>query len=98
MPGFGRQTPCPWGLGPEIRGTKKPHWTGTENSPATFGHFGQTGTFVWVDPTLPLACAVLTDRPFGPWAALAWPRLADEVLGGLATPGGDGPGSSLTGR
>ncbi|HTX00551.1 MAG TPA: serine hydrolase domain-containing protein [Acidimicrobiales bacterium] len=85
LPGFGRQRPCPWGLGPEVRGGKSPHWTGSRNSPATFGHFGQTGTFLWVDPEAGVACAVLTDRAFGPWAATAWPALADEVLGWWAT-------------
>lgn len=98
LPGFGRQSPCPWGLGPEIRGSKTPHWTGSRNSPATFGHFGQTGTFLWVDPALPISCAVLTDRAFAPWATLAWPRLSDEVLEGLATNRGEGAGGSLPAR
>ena len=50
LPGFGRFDPCDWGLGFELRDAKAPHWTGTRNSPATFGHFGQSGGFVWVDP------------------------------------------------
>jgi CubicO group peptidase (beta-lactamase class C family) len=81
LPGFGRQDPNDWGLGPEVRGTKAPHWTGSRNSPRTFGHFGQAGGFLWVDPDARLACACLTDRPFGPWAAEVWPPLADAVLG-----------------
>jgi CubicO group peptidase (beta-lactamase class C family) len=81
LPGFGRQDPNDWGLGPELRGTKAPHWTGSRNSPRTFGHFGQAGGFLWVDPDAGLACACLTDRPFGPWAAEVFPALADEVLG-----------------
>ncbi len=80
LPGFGRFDPCDWGLGVEIRGAKDPHWTGRHNSPATFGHFGQSGSFVWIDPVAGLACAGLADRPFGPWAAEAWPQLADAVL------------------
>src|SRR5262249_33852446 len=28
LPGFGRQTPNDWGLGPELRDAKSPHWTG----------------------------------------------------------------------
>jgi CubicO group peptidase (beta-lactamase class C family) len=80
LPGFGRQDPNDWGLGPELRGHKAPHWTGSRNSPRSFGHFGQAGGFLWVDPEAGLACACLTDRPFGPWAAEAWPALADEVL------------------
>lgn len=80
LPGFGLQDPNDWGLGLEIRGTKSPHWTGSRNSPATFGHFGRTGTFLWVDPVAGLALACLTDRPFGVWAGDAWPALSDAVL------------------
>lgn len=80
LPGFGAQDPNDWGLGFEIRATKQPHWTGTRNSPATFGHFGQRGTMLWVDPDARLALVALTDRPFGPWAAEAWPVLSDAVL------------------
>jgi CubicO group peptidase (beta-lactamase class C family) len=80
LPGFGRQDPNDWGLGFEIRDQKRPHWTGANNSPATFGHFGRSGTFLWVDPDADLACACLTDRDFGEWAAEVWPRLSDQVL------------------
>lgn len=80
LPGFGRQEPNDWGLGFEIRDGKEPHWTGSRNSPATFGHFGQSGTFLWVDPDAGVACAVLTDRDFGDWAKRDWPALSDGVL------------------
>ena len=80
LPGFGRQSPNDWGLGFELRDGKSPHWTGSRNSPATYGHFGRSGTFLWVDPEAELALGVLTDRPFGDWAVDAWPRLSDAVL------------------
>ena len=80
LPGFGRQDPNPWGLGVEIRGGKAPHWTGAANSPATFGHFGRRGTFLWVDPVAGLAAAVLTDIEFGSWATSAWPALSDAII------------------
>ncbi|GAA2634029.1 serine hydrolase domain-containing protein [Dactylosporangium fulvum] len=80
LPGFGRQDPNDWGLGFEIRDGKQPHWTGSRNSPATFGHFGRTGTFLWVDPRARLAVGCLTDRDFGDWAAEVWPALSDAVL------------------
>lgn len=83
LPGFGRQDPNPWGLGPEIRGEKHPHWTGSRNSARTFGHFGRAGTFLWVDPVVGLATIALTDRTFGPWAAEVWPVLGDAVLGAV---------------
>jgi CubicO group peptidase (beta-lactamase class C family) len=80
LPGLGRQDPNDWGLGFELRDEKSPHWTGRRNSPRTFGHFGGAGTFLWVDPEAGLACACLTDREFGDWAASAWPELSDAVL------------------
>lgn len=80
LPGFGRQEPNDWGLGFELRDAKHPHWTGSANSPATFGHFGRSGTFLWLDPERDLALACLTDLVFGGWAVEAWPRLADAVL------------------
>jgi len=80
LPGFGHQDPNDWGLGLEIRGTKQPHWTGSRNSPRTYGHFGQSGSMLWVDPDAGVGLVALADRSFGEWAAQAWPRLADAVL------------------
>lgn len=80
VPGFGRQDPNDWGLGVELRDAKSPHWTGALNSPRTYGHFGRSGTFLWVDPDAGIALACLTDLDFGDWASDAWPRLADAVL------------------
>ncbi len=80
LPGFGRQPNNDWGLGFEIRDSKAPHWTGSQNSPRTFGHFGQSGSFLWVDPEARMACAALADRDFDDWARQAWPRLSDDLL------------------
>jgi len=80
LPGFGRMERNDWGLGLELRDDKAPHWTGTQNSPRTFGHFGRAGGFLWVDPAVGLALACLTNLDFGQWAREAWPRLADAVL------------------
>jgi CubicO group peptidase (beta-lactamase class C family) len=80
VPGFGRQEPNDWGLGIELRDAKSPHWTGSRNSPRTYGHFGRSGTFLWIDRDAGLALGVLTDLDFGPWAAEAWPALSDAVL------------------
>ena len=84
LPGFGRQEPNDWGLGLELRDAKSPHWTGTRNAPGTYGHFGRSGTFLWVDPDAGVALACLTDRAFGDWATELWPRLSDAVLSELA--------------
>lgn len=78
LPGWGQQRPCDWGLGPEIRGTKYPHWSGTTASAATFGHFGAAGTLLWIDPD-GLRCAATCDRAFGPWAVELWPGFSDRI-------------------
>ena len=83
LPGYGRQRPNDWGLGFEIRDGKSPHWTGSRSSPGTFGHFGQAGTFLWVDPAARAACVVLTDRDFAEWSVAAWPPFTDGVLAAL---------------
>ena len=83
LPDFGRYRPLDWGLGVELKGEKGGHWSGTLTSARTYGHFGGSGTFLWVDPDRGVACAALTTRPFGDWAKEAWPRLSDAVLGEL---------------
>jgi CubicO group peptidase (beta-lactamase class C family) len=81
LPDLGRFDPNDWGLGFELRDEKSPHWTGSHNSSRTFGHFGGSGTFLWVDPDAGIALGCLTDLEFGEWAKEAWPRLSDAVLG-----------------
>ncbi|HVM65046.1 MAG TPA: serine hydrolase domain-containing protein [Acidimicrobiales bacterium] len=80
LPGLGHQVANDWALGPEVRDHKAPHWTGARNDPSTFGHFGASGSFIWVDPAAGVACACATGAPFGDWARAAWPALADAVL------------------
>ena len=82
LPDHGRFDPLDWGLGVQ-RNTSPPTWMGSRTSARAFGHFGGSGTFVWVDPERDLACAALTDRDFGDWAKEAWPRLSDAVVDGL---------------
>lgn len=86
LPGVGRFDPLDWGLAFELRDGKVPHWTGTRNSRATFGHFGGSGTFLWVDPVLDVALACLTDRAYGPWALESWPPFSDAVIVALSEP------------
>lgn len=83
LPGVGRFEPLDWGLGFELRDGKIPHWTGSRNSPATFGHFGGSGTFVWVDPAIDRALVCLMDRDYGAWALEAWPPFSDAVIAAL---------------
>jgi CubicO group peptidase (beta-lactamase class C family) len=83
LPEFGRYSPLDWGLGVELKGDRTGHWSGNLTSPRTYGHFGGSGTFLWVDPDRGVACAALTTRPFGDWAKEAWPLLSDAVLAEL---------------
>jgi CubicO group peptidase (beta-lactamase class C family) len=80
LPDFGRFDPLDWGLGFELKDAKAGHWSGTLTSPRTFGHFGGSGTFLWVDPERAVSLVVLTDREFGEWSKTAWPTLSDAVL------------------
>lgn len=80
LPGYGGQEHNDWGLGFEIRADKNPHWTSATNSPASYGHFGRSGTMFWIDPAAGLGLVALADRDFGPWAMQAWPALSESVL------------------
>jgi CubicO group peptidase (beta-lactamase class C family) len=82
LPDWGRFEPLDWGLGVQLA-TPQPSWMGTRVSRRTFGHFGGSGTFLWVDPEARVACAALTEREFGEWAKEAWPELSDAVLAEL---------------
>ena len=79
LPGFGRFDPCPWGLGLEVKGTKRPHWTGARWDPGSVGHFGQAGGFLVTTGARDLGVVSLGDVPFGPWATTAWPSFLDDV-------------------
>jgi CubicO group peptidase (beta-lactamase class C family) len=86
IPGLGSYKPNPWGLGIEIRDGKQPHWTGTLNSPRTFGHFGGSGTMMWIDPKINTGLIALTDLDFDKWpseALTAWSSLSDAVIRSL---------------
>jgi CubicO group peptidase (beta-lactamase class C family) len=89
IPDLGRFDPNDWGLGFEVKGSKQPHFSGARTSPRTFGHWGGSGTFVWVDPERGLALATLTDLEFGDWAKEAWPPFSESVVAELqrGTPG-----------
>ena len=82
LPDWGRFEPLDWGLGVQLN-TVPPSWMGSRASPRAFGHFGGSGTFLWVDPEVGVACAALSNREFGDWAKAAWPVLSDAVLGEL---------------
>lgn len=72
-----------WGLGWEIAADKARHWTGSKRSPATFCHWGQSGTLVWADPERRLALAVFGNRTVHrPWPLVPprWAELSDAII------------------
>ncbi len=79
LPGYGRQDDNAWGLGVEIRDGKHPHWTGPSQPATTFGHFGQSGSFLWVDRDAGIAAACLAGRDFGDWAVEAWAPFNEQL-------------------
>jgi CubicO group peptidase (beta-lactamase class C family) len=56
----------PWGLGPEIRGSKTPHWTPQQADPGSFGHSGDSGCLVWRDDAADLTWVRFGTREH-PW-------------------------------
>lgn len=70
VPGYGMHRPCPWGLGFEIHGEKDPHWMGANMPADAAGHFGMSGTYLWIAGDY--AMVSLTDRDFGDWAKPLW--------------------------
>lgn len=71
---------CPWGLGPELRGTKKPHWASIKASPGSFGHAGDSGCVVWTDPMQNITYTILTTRSFDEWAFDALPEIGTAII------------------
>jgi CubicO group peptidase (beta-lactamase class C family) len=71
VPGFGRFTPCPWGLGPEVRGDKQ-HWMGDWPS-NSFGHFGQSGSMMLLNAQEQIGLVATSTHVFGAWAVKLWP-------------------------
>ncbi len=80
LPGFGLMRDNQWSLGAEVRDSKMPHWSGTLNSPRTFGHFGRSGSLVWIDPENKRFLVFISGINFGRWAMELWPRLCNWVI------------------
>lgn len=76
LPGWGHQRDNLWGLGPEIKGDKRPHWLASEFSAESYGHFGQSGSFLWVDPQVKKAGFFLGEQRFGKIHQQLWPKLS----------------------
>ena len=72
---------CHWGLGPEIRDAKKPHWAPPEASSASFGHAGQSGCLAWSDPAAGVAWAYFGARTADSgWLLKRAPAIGSAIL------------------
>jgi beta-lactamase class C len=68
----------PWGLGPELRGNKAPHWIAPCFAADSFGHSGSSGMVVWADPSQRLRIVILGARAAdGGWLLRHGPKLSE---------------------
>ncbi|MEN9939068.1 MAG: hypothetical protein RLZZ387_5647 [Chloroflexota bacterium] len=82
--GFMTWDDCAWGLGFDLRGVKRPHFSGEYSSPETFGHTGVAGTFAWADPASDLVCVMLANRMlYNRWNSSRWSRFSTAVAGAV---------------
>ena len=73
--------PCPWGLGPEIRGNKSPHWVAAAAGPASFGHSGASGCVACYVPGSGTAFAIAGTRTADSgWLLRRAPAIGAAVL------------------
>jgi beta-lactamase class C len=76
--------PSPWGLGPELRGTKAPHWVSPQFAPASFGHSGASGMVVWADESSMVRIAMLGARAADSgWMLRHGPQITSLVINQL---------------
>ncbi len=68
---------CPWGVGPDIRGAKQPHWAPPNAAPQSLGHAGASGCIAWHDPGSDLSYAIMGTRT----AANGWLLRHATLLG-----------------
>lgn len=79
-PGYGSYADNTWGLGLELRGDKQVTWFPTISEGGTFGHFGQSGSFLWVAPESRFGAVFVGAEPFGNWHKQHWSRLNDWLI------------------
>lgn len=72
---------CPWGLGPELRDEKSPHWAPAQASSNSLGHAGTSGCVVWADPTADVSWAILGSRTAdNGWLLRRGPAIGAAIL------------------
>ncbi|GJG89689.1 hypothetical protein tb265_48700 [Gemmatimonadetes bacterium T265] len=79
---------CGWGLGPEMRGSKRPHWAAGPAAPESFGHVGLSGCVVWSDPVANVSWALLGSRTADcAWLLRHGPTITSAVRASVTAPG-----------
>ena len=61
----GTSSAIPWGFGWQLNWPNHPRGFGAILPAETFGHWGATGTLVWMDPTRSVYGVILTNEPMG---------------------------------
>lgn len=79
LPGYGHHRDNLWGTGVEIHGHKTPHYLPPEFPSEVFGHFGQSGSFIWVDLGAGVAGVFLGGQNFGSIHKSLWPQLNTQM-------------------
>lgn len=69
----------PWGFGWRLQWANHSNSFGDLVSPATFGHWGATGTLLWIDPESNAFAIVLTTQPLGDQQA-PFQRLSNAIV------------------
>ncbi len=70
-----------WGLGPDLRDQKSPHWTPANASPRTYGHSGASGAMVYHDPSRGVSWSILGSRTAdNGWLLLGGPIIGSALL------------------
>lgn len=78
-PGFLQWTPCPWGLGVELRGAKKPYYAPATAAPSAFGHAGGSGCLAYADPAADVVWAMLSTRTLPGWW-IRWQSIGATII------------------
>ncbi|MBK9710414.1 MAG: beta-lactamase family protein [Kouleothrix sp.] len=74
---------CAWGLGPELRGDKTPHWVPPQAGADSYGHSGASGALAWVSPAADVAWAILGARTAdNGWLLRRSPAISAAILEG----------------
>lgn len=72
----------PWGLGWRLNWVAHTATFGDLLGPRAYGHFGATGTMLWIDPDLDAYAVVLTTTPFDP-RRVPLARLSNAIVAAL---------------